>query len=357
MKKINVYKLSPLIPILTALVLIKPSVIRLLFCLFGIGLFVYIYFRHKSKRLIPFILLASLVGMIIIDGFFSLAFKRIPIFSYNIISLGNVRVYNSVGLRAWQCDKDNYKDIKVSFFDQQGYVCDIDNLAVVYSNSFLSAVVENYSEYKNQYVKINGKISKKNGLNYIEMQAYNANSEVLNGHVEFYDNITLRILFPEEQEELDNYDVYDNITVIGVIKNMESYNNNYVIYMYESKIASIKNLTDFNISVTPESKCNDKISIYNDINNNIYQYCLLNVVVTYSDESKYDLSTVLSSGKLNINNLIDGYKEKIDSGSDNSSIYRFDNYSVLVCDESISKDVIIGTNKLSFNDVSCDYKN
>ena len=357
MKKINLNKLIPFVPILTALILRKPSVIRLIFCLVGIGLFVYMYFRDKDKKLIPFILLCSLIGVIFIDGLFALVFKRIPVFSYNIISSGNVRVYNSIGLRAWQCDKDNYKDIKIDFFDKQGYACDIDNLSTVYSNSFLSAVVENYSEYKNQYVKINGKISKKNGLNYIEMQAYDSNSESLNGYVDFYSNITLRILFPSNQEELDNYDVYDNITVIGVIKNMEEVNGNYIIYMYESKIASIKNVDNFKVSVTPESKCSEKIPVYNDINSNVYQYCLLNVVVTFEDESNYDLSTVLSSGKININNLINGYIQKEESREDASIIYKFDKYSILVCDEGISKDIIIGNDKMSFKDVTCDVKN
>ena len=353
MKKFDMKKYIFIIPILTALFLRKPSVIRLLFCLFGIGLFVYTFFKNKDKSYIPIALICSLIGVIFIDGLFSLAFKRIPIFSYNIISLGNVRVYNSIGLRAWQCDKDDYKNIKIDFFDQQGYSCDIDNLSTVYSNSFLSAVVENYSEYKNQYVKINGKISKKNGLNYIEMQAYDSKSESLNGYVDFYNNITLRILFPSNQDELDNYDVYDNITVIGVIKNMEEVNGNYIIYMYESKIVSIKNTDNFKIDVTSESNCSEKMSIYNDINNDIYQYCLLNVVVTFEDDSKYDLSTVLSSGKLSVDNLINNYNTKEES-EDGSHIYRFDNYSILVCNDTISKDVIIGNKNLSFKDVRCD---
>ena len=42
----------------------------------------------------------------------------------------------------------------------------------------------------------------------------------VNGYVEFADNITLRILFNEQESILDNYDVYDEITIVGVIKNM-----------------------------------------------------------------------------------------------------------------------------------------
>ena len=355
-KKFDYKSLIFLVPIIVAFVLRRPGVIRVLFCLIGIGLFVYTFFRKKNKKLIPVIILCSFFVLVLLDGLFAYVFSRIPVFSYNITSLGNVRVYNSIGLRTWQCDINNYKDIKVNFFDDKGYACDVSNIETVYSNSFLSTVVENYPEYKNQYVKINGKISKKNGLNYIEMQAYRKDSESLNGYVDFYTNITLRILFIDDQEELENYDVYDNVTVIGVIKNMELDNGNYVIYMYEAKVASIKQLGDYTISVTPETKCEDQTLIYMDTNYNVYQYCLLNVVVTYEDESKYDLSTVLSSGKLSIYDMINGYKNSMSSPDDNSIIYEYDGYNILVCDESRSNDIVIGSNKMNFQNVKCNIK-
>jgi len=355
-KNIDYYKYIFIVPIIVAFVLRKPSVFRVLLCLVGIGLFVYMFFKHKSKKMLPFIIIGCLFALVFLDGLFSLAFKRIPIFSYNITSLGDVKVYNSIGLRAWQCDKDNYKNIVVNTFDTKGYACDVSNITTVYSNTFLSTLVENYSDYKNQYVKINGKISKKNGLNYIEMQAYDKNSESLNGYVEFYTNITLRIIFDESKEELDNYDVYDNITVVGVIKNMEVDNNNYVVYMYEADVVSIKKLDNFSVSVTPDSKCDDKILLYMDTNNDVYQYCLLNIVVTYEDESKYDLNTVLSSGKMSIFDLINGYREYTKSDQDDSMLYKFDNYNILVCDEEKSNDVIIGSNKMNFNSVTCSVK-
>ena len=64
--------------------------------------------------------------------------------------------------------------------------------------------------------------NKKNGQNYIEMQPYETNSITVNGYVTFADNITLKIVFKDNTQELDYYDVYDEITIVGIIKNIEA---------------------------------------------------------------------------------------------------------------------------------------
>ena len=234
---------------------------------------------------------------------------------------------------------------KTDLFNKQGYLCDMSNIDTVYSNSFLSTVIENYSDYKNQYVKINGKISKKNGLNYIEMQAYDPNSESINGSVTFYENITLRILFTNNEEELNNYDIYDNITVIGSIKNLETINGSHYIYMSDAKVLSIRNLDKYKISFTIDNKCDEKTMIYSDDTKDIYEYCLLNAFITYEDGSNYELGNVLSSGKLNIDEMINNYKTKEEDKE--NILYKFDNYNILVCNNTEKENIIIGSNKLN----------
>lgn len=310
-----------------------------------------------KKTTIIFLLVLSFLISIALDGIISITFKRIPVFSYNIISTNNSRVYNGIGIRVWQCDKNNYDNLIVDPFYNKGYLCDAKDIDVVDSNSFLNSVVENYNDYKNSYVKIKGKISKKTGQNYIEMRPYETTNITVNGYVTFADNITLRIIFKNSEEVLDNYDVYDEITIVGIIKNLENNSNKYIIYMYDSKVVSDINLNEYTISATQEQKCSIEPNIlYSSDTNNIYSYCLEEIIVSYGENNKYELSNALSSNKIKIEDLYKNPKEIINNEDNENKIYRFDNYSVLVCDKNTSKDIIIGNKKMSFKDVSCQTK-
>ncbi len=312
--------------------------------------------KFKRKKLLESlgILFILFIVYILIDGITVVTFKKIPILSYNIITTKNTRVYHSVGIRVWQCDKDDYRNIVVDPFYNKGYICNADDIDPISSNSFLISVVENYDEYKNTYVKVTGKISRKNGQNSIEMQPYTNTDVTVNGQVTFADNITLKILFNKNEPLLDSYDVYDEITVVGIIKNMDQIKTKYVIYMYDTKISSNNDLNSYTISTVKSNKCSLSDIIYTNDKNVVYSYCLDDIVITFSNDNKYEISNALSSNKITLHDLY-AIPNSIESNEDdNSAIYRMNNYSVLVCDPNKSNKVVIGNTKMKFSDIKCD---
>lgn len=345
--KIRMFSLS-IICILISLVMNEFHVIRFVLMLFSILIltFMSIYIKQKQYKFIPVYILFYLILFILLDNVVVCAFNKIPIFSYNIITTENARVYNALGLRVWQCDKNDYKNIIVDPYYKNGYSCNAEQMDAIDSNAFLSSVLENYSEYKNNYVKIYGKISKKQGQTYIEMKSYDPNKINVNGYVEFADNIVLRIVFNKQEEVLDKYDVYDNIMVVGVIRNIDSNNNQHLIYMSDSKIVSIKNLKDYSISYTRENICNSENKIYKELSS----YCINNIYVTFED-GIYELQTALSANKITIKDLISN--EENEENDNKDKIYKQNGYTIIECNPKYSNKLIITHNEINKNEYKC----
>ena len=336
---------------LVALLINRPNVIRLILTLISIVLIV-LYFKFKNKKQTIILALLILLATIFIDSLISSLFARIPIYAYNINTSGNVRVYSSVGYRIWQCDKNNYKDLKVDVFYNKGYVCNPDDIEEIDSNVFLNAVIENYEEYKNNYVKIRGKISKKNSQNSIEMQPYEQNSITINGYVTFADNITLKILFNENIKELDLYDIYDEIVVIGVVKNLEHKDDQFTIYLGESRLISETSYEKYDIVINKEATCsNEKTILYSTETDEVYSYCLDEIVIDYGS-NKFELAHALSSGKIVLEDLYKDYVS-IDKDDKENELYKFKNYSLIKCNKNTSKDIIIGPEDMKFDNITC----
>ena len=59
--------------------------------------------NHKALTFV-FVLLLS----VILDAIITVTFKRISVFTYNVLTIDNVKVYTSPGLRVWQCEKNKY---------------------------------------------------------------------------------------------------------------------------------------------------------------------------------------------------------------------------------------------------------
>lgn len=302
----------------------------------------------KSKIII--ISLITLLASIIIDGVIVYTFKRIPVFTYSIIKKDNNIVYNSFGLRVWQCNEDDYDNLKVNPFYNKGYMCNAKEIETVDINTFLNSVVQNHKEYKNNYVKIKGKISKKSGINSIEMRPYTETENKVNGYVEFSNNITLKILFKDNDINLDSYDVYDEITIVGIIKNMESNQGNHTIYMSDTILVGSINLEEYTLTVTKEKKCSkEAIAMYSNNEIALHKYCIKEVLVTFPD-GQYELSSAISSNKITVDSLLKNpIKKEIDTNG--SELYKFEDYSILVCVNK--KDIYIGHTKLKFTDIKC----
>jgi len=344
-----------IILLIMSILINKFTVIRLILWIVSLILlcinFKKTYSYTTSKTIIIYLLL--LVASVVLDGVISYTFNKIPVFTYSIVNTKNTIVYNSIGMRAWQCDKKDYKKIIVDPFYKNGYMCNIEDIETIDINAFLNTIVDNHNEYKNKYVKITGKISKKSGLNSIEMKAYEKTDNQVNGYVEFSDNITLKVLFNEDELSLDTYDIYDEITIIGIIKNIDSSSDNHIVYMTGTKIISNLDLKEFTISVTKEKKCSpESKQIYTSEKFDLYKYCLTDVIVTFPD-GQYEIESALSSNKLYIPDLPIGAKKKEESKTDNTAIYRFEDYSILVCDNEISNKIFIGPKKMKINAVEC----
>lgn len=350
------YLIIGIIICLIAYLIKKFSVFRLILILLGSLLISISIFKPNKKsqkniKLFPICFIVIIILCMLIDSIVVVTFSKVPIFTYNITNSNNARVYNAIGYRVWQCDKTSYDNLKVDPFYNKGYSCDANDIEEIDSNSFLNSVIENYNDYKNNYVKIKGKISKKNAQNYIEMQPYENNVITLNGYVTFADNITLRIIFNNTETKLDQYDVYDEIVVIGIVKNMEKEQDKYVVYMYDSKIVSKTQYDKFEISPTKEVECTEQSILYSNETNDIYSYCLESIVVSY-DENKYELTSALSSNKIKINDL---FNEPLLTEQDEfeNKLYKFDDYAVIECNPKTSKDIILGTENMTFENVVC----
>lgn len=338
-----------------SIIIKKATVIRAILWILSIFLLTLnIVLSNKikiTKTIIIFLVL--LISSFFIDGIIVYTFKKVPVFYYNTITSENSIVYNSIGVRVWQCDKNDFDNLIIDPFYEKGYMCNAEDITPIDSNSFLNSIVENHDDYYNKYVKITGKISKTSGQNYIEMRPYSTSEITVNGYVEFADNITLKIIFNTSEPSLDNYDIYDEITIVGVIKNLENSSSKYTVYMYDSKIVSSLDLDEHTITITSSKSCStDQKLIYSNDKSNIYTYCIDEAIVSYP-YNKYELPQALSSNKISIEELYSGSDDIIKNTENNSMIYRFEDYSILVCDQSLSKDIIIGHKKLSFEDVKC----
>ena len=352
-KKLIILPIIGLILFIIALIIPKLNIIRLTLTIISIVL-ITIYIKEKFNFKIGGTILTILIVLIMticLDGLNVLAFKKVPIYSYNIINNKNITIYNSFGLRVWQCDKNKYDNLIVSPFYEKGYKCDTNDITPTDANSFLNAIVQNHKEYYNSYAKIVGKISKKSGQNLIEMQPYKESTNSINGYIEFADNITLRFLFDNEPS-LDDYDVFDEITILGLIKNMEKENGKYVIYMDDCKVIGDINTIDYTISITSKSCKDEPNLIYQDEENDVYTQCIDNAVVSYPS-NKYELPQALSSNKISVKDLYRNFKKEDKDPENNTTIYRLRDYAVVVCDKEMSKDVYITKPNIDFKDITC----
>ena len=334
--------------ILIALLINKSTVIRLLLSLLSIGcISTSICYKEKElKHFIPLIVMLLLFSSMILDTIVSYTLKRFPIYSYNIITNKNTKVYNAIGIRVWQCDKNSDKLIVTPFYSK-GFTCDPEDMEAIDSNAFLEAIQNDYNEYKNNYIKIRGKISKISGSNIVDMQPYEESDLTIDGHVSFFENITLRIILNEDKG-LEKYDIYDDITIVGVVKNLETSNNQTVIYMYEGKVVSNIDLNDYEITVITDKQCqNIPIFLYEDEENRIYTYCVNDVMITYDRDNIYDLQSAFASNKINIDTIVNSMK--LDKKEKNQELYTSKNYNIIKCDNNY----IIGYNKLSLKNNVC----
>lgn len=324
------------------------SIIRALSIFFGIvSLIIAITLNKKGETLL--IVILPIVFILMAFGFdYGIVhiFNTTPIFANKVISSNKVITYNSILYRVYSC---NNKIIIDNFYKLE-YPCSSNDLETHEVTTFLTNVLENYQSYKDNFVKITGKISKINGTYNLELQNYTKTDESINGYVMFNDSVTLEVNF-NEVKELTNYKVYDNVTVIGKVDKLIQSFDKYTLKLIDSVILDSDLYNHFELSIIPKNSCdNDKVK-YEEMDNLVYYTsCIDKVLIKYNEDNIYDLSYELLDKRVTLNDLINLSKESKEENG--NTLYIYDDFNILKC--ANQNEIIIGTKKLEVNSPYCE---
>lgn len=328
---INVYTIYRLFSVLVGLIIIQVALI--------------IDKKDKVWRTILFPIIFLILSFAIDYGIVHI-FNRVPIYATRIKSSNEVTNYNSLFYRIYSCDNK----LIIDNLYKKEYLCSKKSIEKIDVTSFLNNVIENYKDYKDKFVKLEGKISKVNGTYNLELQGYTLTEESINGYVLFSDNVTLEVNF-NEITDLTTYKVYDSITLIGRIDELIKKGSYYTIKMQDSIILNSDLYETFELSIVEKNKCGNDRSEYAKIDElTYYTSCLDNVYVKYNAENVYDLSYVLIDKKMNLKSLVSKAEEKIEEN--NNILYKFEKFNILEC--SNKTEVIIGNRKLKIDSPYCE---
>ncbi len=322
------------------------TVYRLLSLLFGI-LLVEASILEKNDKAWRIVVLPIIFIVLSFNLDFGIThiFKRIPIYAQKHQSSDKVVVYDSLFYRVYSCDEK----LIVDDFYEKGYLCSEEDIKDKDVSSFLNNVYENYNEYHNKFVKINGKISKVNGTYNLEMQAYTLTEDSINGYVMFSDNITLEVNF-NEIKDLTKYKVYDSITVIGRVDEFIKKGFRQSLILQDSIILESDLYNTYELSVIEKDKCENDLVKYAETDEAKYfTSCLNNIFVKYDAENVYDLSYVLADEKIKKENLI--ARSNSHEEVNGNILYKLKQFNMLVC--ANEKAIILGNNYLELFSPYC----
>lgn len=317
-----------------------------------IGMVIY---RKNKIILIPILIFIFASSLIMIDYLIVINFDRLPVIAIRNTISSNTKIYNASFYRVWKCNISD-KNMYIDKFYKSNFYCDSKELKKQDINDFLLHFENKYHQYKNDFVKIEGKISEIQGLKSLDLKAYEFEVDKLNGYVVFDDNVKLRFLFNEDYDKLANYSVYDNIKIIGRIVDMvKDENDQYTIILKDSKIVSTDLYDEYEVIVDKDNKCNSGTQLYYENKDQKYYFnCLNRIDIKYSEEDIYELNYLLQDNKINLNDLYKkaNNKEEYDDGG--SVLYQYDDFSILKCNTlEGNNDIIFGNTNLSKTEEFC----
>lgn len=328
---INVYSIYRLLSVLLGLILLE------------IGIII-----NKKNRVLLIVLLPIIFWGLSFGVDYAIVHltNRIPVYSIKVKSSKKVITYNSLFYREYSCDNK----IIIDDLYNMKYVCDNQDLEAQDVTSFLNNVIENYKEYKDKFIRLNGKISKVNGNYNLELQGYILTEESINGYVLFSNNVTLEVNF-NDIVDLTGYKIYDSISVIGRVDHLIKNGENYTVKMYDSIIVGSDLYNDYELSIIEKDRCeNDKVEYAKVDNLTYYVSCLDKIYVKYDEENVYDLSYVLLDKKVNLKSLIEKSNEKIEENG--NTLYEYENFKILEC--ANKEEVIIGDKDIEIDSPYCE---
>lgn len=294
-----------LILLISAYALNKYNLLRTLLLLLGLILLITQSVLERNHKFI-FAILFTLIYLgfaITIDYIVVKTFHKTPVLTLNILTTGNVKIYNSFGYRVWQCDTSKEEYI-VDPLNKLGYFCSTDNMNTININVISKELVNNFKKYQNAFIKLDGKVSSIVGNEYFTLNPYTIDNNNLNNQVTFQDNLTLQVYNNDLSKNISEYRVYDNITFIGRINSIEEQNSKYTIKITDTLITN-KDIGDFTIDVTLNDACNlDKQYLTKVDSDTIYTSCLKNVLINYDNGSSYELLYALENRNIAWNDFL-----------------------------------------------------
>ena len=328
-----------------ALLMSKFNLIRVIICLLSIVLLTYSnqLERTNKKLFIPLFVIIFTFFVIALDYLVVGAFKKTPIFTYSIVSTGKGTVYNAIGYRVWSCEN---KTFKVDPLYKLGYYCEKETMSAESINNVLSNVVSNFDNYKDSYAKIIGRVSGINDDNSFYMQMFKEENNL----IKFDDTIKLYVQFDYTNKDVSSLAVNSIVTVLGRIDRME--NNN--IYMIDSSFTKENNSSgDVIFGAETNIYCEyDKELWFQTSDNIFYKSCIEDVNLRINN-SIYNLQNAIQNDLISLDEIKDEASGYQTQSKDDSKIYKFKDFNMLVCDPNSSRDIIIGKTGMDFSDGYC----
>lgn len=284
-----------------------------------------------SKKVNIFLLIYLPILLIIftygIDYMKTYTFDLSPIYVFENKINDKVSIYNSLFYRIYKCNNEYIFDNQY----KKNYVCETELLDSIDINKLLNEPKESYKKYKNDFIKVTGKISKISGTSSMLMQAYTISDGSVNGYVKF--NETSKLKIDLSGVDISKYRIYDYITIVGLVSDFDK--DTQEMILTNVKVEETNIYDTYTYQVIESSKCSKEIEEYTD---NFYTYCIENIYLDYKVD-KYELSYALKDKKISLNDLIANSELE---ETDNYKLYKLEKFSILSCSEN--KNIVINKN-------------
>lgn len=299
--------------------------------------------RNSKKIFIPLYVIVLTFFVIGIDYLNVSLFKKTPIITTSIITNESGVVYNGIGYRVWKC---NNSDIKVDPLYRIGYYCEVENMSAESVNNALPTINDNFDHYKGNYVKILGRVSKVENDSKFIMETY----KEINNTVQYNNQFKLLVNFNYGSNKVTELKENDIVTVVGRIES--KFGNE--ITMVDAKFKD-EATSQGDVSFDAENNiyCEYDKELWFQTDKNIYYKSCINDVNITVDNKQYNLMNAISNSIITLEQIENeslGYETQ---SKDNSTMYKYKDFNILVCDRSYSRDVIVGRSSMSFTDGYC----
>ena len=336
--------------LLIALLLPRFNLIRAIFVLISIISLTYSFSLERTNKKVFVSLFVILFFFFVtsLDYLNCVMFKHTPILAYSIVKTENGTVYNALGYRVWSCSNDTFK---VDPLYKLGYYCKENTMTSESINNVLTTIYDNFEDYQDSYVSVIGRVKEVVDNKTFYMQMFKDDD----GVIKFNEAYNLYVEFNYEYKDLNTLDSNTLVVVLGKISKKEGNN----IYMIDAKISKQSSVGSDTLKIEAEKNiyCQYDKELWFETNTNIfYRSCIDDVNITISN-NQYNLVNALKNNLITLDELKNesiGYTKQ---SKDNSIMYNYKDFKILVCDESTSRDIIMGNNELELSYVYCNVSN